>query len=681
MTGVEVEHAAVDAALAGVLEQIGGQVRSGQAAMARAIAASLTARRHLLVQAGTGTGKSFAYLVPALLHSVQADQVVLVSTATLALQRQLMAKDIPAVLPAVSRALPREPVVALVKGRGNYLCLLRLDESGNSSTPDEPLFELTGRLERQAETVRRWARQTPTGDRDELPEPVDARVWRALSATGRECVGRQRCPVGNQCFAEAARDAAAEADLIVTNHSLLAIDLAGDAAALPPYEVAVLDEAHDLAARLTQASTEVLSEPGIAEASKLAGPMLTGEAVADLSAVGLRFGDAVRTATANSSEALLAELPEDLVRALAVLRDAAHAALTQLSQPGEESTLSRQQAALAAITEVHDRAGLLLGADASLVRWASADPPSLTCAPLTVADRIAGSLLPKATVIGTSATLQVGGTFTALAADWGLRGEGSQSRRPAEATTAEVGAQRSADDANQRGADGVQGSWSHLDVGSPFDYQRQAILYLPRDLPLPGREAISDALLARIGALVRAAGGRTLVLASAWRSVDAIADYLHDAAIPGVEVLVQQRGTPPGPLVSEFAERHEAVLVGTLSLWQGVDVPGPSCSLVILDKIPFPRPDEPVLAARAAAAAAQGRSGFGAVSLPHAGLLLAQGAGRLIRSSADRGVVAILDPRLTQRSYGGYLLKSLPPMWRTSETEVVLAALRRLALA
>jgi ATP-dependent DNA helicase DinG len=300
---------------------------------------------------------------------------------------------------------------------------------------------------------------------------------------------------------------------------------------------------------------------------------------------------------------------------------------------------------------------------------------------LTVADRIAGALLPKATVIATSATLQVGGTFTALAADWGLRGEGSPLNRPAVAATAEVGAQGPAAEANQSGADGAPGAWSHLDVGSPFDYQRQAILYLPRDLPLPGREATSDALLARIGALVRAAGGRTLVLASAWRAVDAIADYLDDAAIPGVEVLVQQRGSPPSQLVSAFAQRHEAVLVGTLSLWQGVDVPGPSCSMVILDKIPFPRPDDPVLAARAAAAAAQGRSGFGAVSLPHAGLLLAQGAGRLIRSSDDRGVVAILDPRLTQRSYGGYLLKSLPPMWRTSETEVVLGALRRLAIA
>lgn len=648
-------RSAADAAVAPQLVQealddlvglIHGQPREGQTAMALAVAQTMAGQRHLVVQAGTGTGKSYAYLVPALLHSVATDQTVLVSTATLALQRQLMAKDIPTVLSVVAPKLPRPPRVALLKGRGNYLCRLRMAESGAAATGPAALFELPGRLERQAEVLRGWAQETSTGDRDDLPEPVDGRVWRSMSATGRECVGRQRCPVGADCFAEAARDAAASADVVLTNHTLLSIDLAGGSAALPEYEIAIIDEAHDMASRMTAASTEVLAEAATGEALRLCGGMLSSEVSQLLDAAGDDLAGALRDL---EGQRRLRELPQQLVRALAQVRDASHAAITELgaAATSDAPDLARRQAATAAVTELHDRAGLMLGGDERLVRWVGSDPMSISCAPLSVADRIGGCLLPRATVVATSATLQIGGSFAALAADWGF---------------------------SPVGAD-----WQHLDVGSPFDYARQGILYVPRDLPAPGREDGSAALLARIGALVRAAGGRALVLSSSWRGVDAIAEYLADADIPGVDLLVQERGSPPGPLIAAFAEQHGAVLVGTLSLWQGVDVPGPSCSLVVMDKIPFPRPDDPVLAARSEAAQARGLSGFGTVSLPHAGLLLAQGAGRLIRRADDRGVVAVLDPRLQQRSYGSYLLRSMPPMWRTADLEVVVAALRRLA--
>lgn len=631
--------------LSNVVVAVGGQARPGQSDMADAVMHAMTDGGHLVVQAGTGTGKSFAYLVPALLHSVTADQRVLVSTATLALQRQLLAKDIPTVLDAIGPALPRQPRVVLLKGRGNYLCRLRLQESGGAGSGAEPLFELPGRLEQQAESLRRWADETTTGDRDDLPVQVDARVWRSMSATGRECVGRQRCPVGAECFAEAARESAGEADVIITNHTLLAIDIAGDAAALPVFDVAVIDEAHEFAARMTQAATGDVSPNAIADAVRFGSAMFSEEVRAGL----IDAGDAFAAALGDVGEQRLPELPERLVRALALLRDAAHAALTELGEPEESQDLARRQAAAAALTELHDRAGALLAGGDGVVRWSTADPATLNFAPLSVADRIGGGLLQQATVVATSATLQVGGSFTAMAMDWGLPTD--------------------------------RGGWRQLDVGSPFDYPRQGIMYVPQDLPPPGREGHGDVVLARIGALVRAAGGRALVLSSSWRGVDTIAEYLRDAAIPGVELLVQERGTPPAALIAAFAAEPQTVLVGTLSLWQGVDVPGPSCSLVIIDKIPFPRPDDPVLAARSESAEARGVSGFAAVSLPHAGLLLAQGAGRLIRSDTDRGVVAVLDSRLATRRYGSYLMRSMPAMWQTSDLQVVVPALQRLVAA
>lgn len=629
--------------LAEVVASVGGQTRPGQSQMTTAVAQAMREREHLVVQAGTGTGKSFAYLVPALLHSVVSDQRVLVSTATLALQRQLLANDIPSVLGAIGGMLPRRPNVVLLKGRGNYLCRLRLQEAGGADPAGPALFELTGRLEQQAELLRSWAADTATGDRDDLPVQVDNRVWRAMSVTGRECVGRQRCPVSAECFAEAARESAGEADVIVTNHTMLAIDIVGDAAALPEYEVAVIDEAHELAARMTQAAAGDVSPGAIADAVRLSNGLLSPDVVAMLT----KAGDAFAAAVGDVGEQRLAELPQRLVRALALLRDAAHAALSDVGEPEQGEDLARRQAVAAGLTELHDRAGLLLAGGDGVVRWATADPAGLSCAPLSVADRIAGGLLHRATVVATSATLQIGGSFTTMAVDWGLPTAGD--------------------------------GWRQLDVGSPFDYRRQSIMYVPRDLPPPGREGIGDVVLARIGSLIRAAGGRTLLLSASWRGVDSIAAYLSDAAIPGVELLVQERGTPPAALIAAFAAQPQTVLIGTLSLWQGVDVPGPSCSLVIIDKIPFPHPDDPVLAARAEAAEAQGGSGFAAVALPHAGLLLAQGAGRLIRSDKDKGVVAVLDSRLATRRYGSYLMRSMPPMWTTAELPVVAAALQRLA--
>lgn len=652
-------------ALHEVVGAIGGQPRSGQERMAAAVADAMQRQRHLVVQAGTGTGKSFGYLVPAVLRAAEHDERVLISTATLALQRQLISTDIPTVLGALEDRLSRRLSVAVIKGRGNYLCRLRLSESAADEPDPAGLFEIPGRLTAQGTAVRQWAERTETGDRDDLPEPVDGRVWRALSVSGRECIGRAKCPVGEQCFAESAREAAAAADVVVANHTLLAIDLATESEVLPEYDAAVIDEAHELTDRLTQASTEVLTMSGLAEAGRRATGLLSADASQRWQEAAEAFGDAMHRTLASQSgpDTRIQQTPEELVRALARLRDAAHEGLTQLAGLSGEDSVSRQQAAVAALTEAHDRAGLLLREDDGLVRWGSEEPLGMAAAPLRVGHLLRDGLLTEGVVVATSATLRIGGSFTELASAWGLAGP------PADL------------DADEQAAAPASASWASTDVGSPFDYPRQAMLYVPRDLPAPGRAPMSDLALSRIAALIRAAGGRTLVLASSWRAVDTISEHLRDAAIPDVPLLVQERGSPAGPLVANFAAEERSVLVGTRSLWQGVDVPGPSCRCVIIDKIPFPRPDDPLLAARSDAAAAAGSSGFAAVSLPHAGLLLAQGAGRLIRRDDDRGVVAILDPRLLQRGYGRYLLDSLPAMWRTSDTDVVLAGLKRLSAA
>lgn len=659
------------AVLDDVVVSIGGTPRSGQQTMASSVAQALSRREHLLVQAGTGTGKSLGYLVPALLDAAAGRRTV-ISTATLALQRQLLAKDIPIVLdragPVVEPLLGRPVRAALVKGRGNYLCRLRLAE-GSSSDADG-LFELPGRLEQQAASVRRWADGTSTGDRDDLPDPVDPRVWRALSVSGRECVGRSRCPYGADCFSEAARDAAASADLVVTNHTLLSIHTSGDAPVLPEFDNVVVDEGHELAARATAAATGTLTAALVRDALRGATGLVDQVLVDRVRDAAQAFEDAVATASAEVAgrpDRRLPQAPAVLVRALALVRDATYGAMAGLAGGRQEpDAMSRAQRMVAALTEVHDLAGTLMVDDPAMVRWVEADGAGLSVAPMSAGALLARTLFSRAVVVATSATLTVAGSFSATAADLGLRGPG-----------------RAVDDGEPAPADPPEDEpsparWARQDVGSPFDYPKQAILYVPRDLPPPGRDGASAPVLARIGSLVRAAGGRTLVLAASWRGVEAIAEYLVDAAVPGVRVLAQTRGAAVGPLVGAFAADESSVLVGTLSLWQGVDVPGAACTCVILDKIPFPRPDDPVLAARSEAAAARGVSGFAAVSMPHAALLMAQGAGRLIRSAQDRGVVAVLDPRLRTKSYGSALMGSMPPMWRTEDLAVVVGALERL---
>lgn len=666
--------------LATAVDALGGAARKGQQTMAAAVAHSIDTKEHLAVQAGTGTGKSLAYLVPSLRHAVQTGRTVVVSTATIALQRQLVDRDLPRLAAALEQPLGRRARFAILKGRNNYLCLNKI----NSAVPDEPadaeLFDAfaVSRLGREVQRLNDWASDTESGDRDEVAPGVTDRAWRQVSVSSRECLGKSRCPFGTDCFAERARSESGQADVVVTNHALLAIDAISGIQVLPEHDVVVIDEAHELVDRVTGVATAELSTAAITAAAKRCAKLVDEQEVDRLEGAADAWHDLLEDLPPGRWDAL----PDGVSPVLALIRDAAWNLRTALAPPGAsapqgdpESAAARNQA-VAAVEEVHDTAVRALTAfeepDPAVRRdvlWLSADEVrgvarrSLHMAPLSVGGLLRSRLFGTATVVLTSATLQVGGSFDGLAVTWGLP---PQSANRVDAALAN-GAETPSDNAAVR--------WNSLDVGSPFDHAKSGILYVAKHLPPPGRDGMAPAALDEIERLIRAAGGRTLGLFSSMR-----------AAKAATEVLRQRLDTPllcqgddaTGALVRRFAEDAETSLFGTLSLWQGVDVPGPSLSLVILDRIPFPRPDDPLLVARQRAVESRGGNGFMAIAANHAALLLAQGTGRLLRSTDDRGVVAVLDPRLVTARYGAYLRASLPPYWETFGPEVVAKALQRL---
>ncbi|MFR9751753.1 ATP-dependent DNA helicase [Nocardia sp. 004] len=669
--------------LAIAVQALGGTERTGQVAMAAAVDHAIDTKEHLAVQAGTGTGKSLAYLVPSLRHAVRTGRTVVVSTATIALQRQLVDRDLPRLADALRAPLERAPQFAILKGRNNYLCLNKI----NSAIPDEPaeaeLFDAfaISRLGREVQRLNEWASDTETGDRDELAPGVSDRAWRQVSVSSRECLGKSRCPFGQDCFAERARAEAAQADVVVTNHALLAIDAISDIQILPEHDVVIIDEAHELVDRVTGVATAELAPAAISAAAKRCAKLIDEREIDRLDSA----AEAWHTALEELPAARWDVLPDGIAPVLALIRDTAWNARTALapkagtSASGDPEESIARTLALAAIDEVHDSAVRALTAfdepDPAARRdviWLAADDirgvvrRTVRMAPLSVGGLLRSRLFGTATVVLTSATLQIGGSFDGLATTWGLPAQSGARIDPATANGAEAPAD----------ADTIR--WNSLDVGSPFDHAKSGILYVAKHLPAPGRDGLAPSCLNEIERLITAAGGRTLGLFSSMRAARAAADALRDRLPTPV---LCQGDDATGALVRAFADDPETSLFGTLSLWQGVDVPGPSLSLVILDRIPFPRPDDPLLAARQRAVEARGGNGFMTVAANHAALLLAQGTGRLLRSVDDRGVVAILDSRLANARYGGYLRASLPPYWTTTDPEVVVEALRRLTAA
>jgi ATP-dependent DNA helicase DinG len=628
------------ATVAGALDRVtaalaGGEVRTGQREMAQAVARAVATGRHLIVQAGTGTGKSLAYLVPLALSG----RTVVVATATKALQDQLATKD----LPFLRQHLDRPFSFAVLKGRANYLCRQRLHEA---TTSDEQLgLDLGGdrdearrRRARDLVELTVWAAETETGDRAELPREPSAAAWAAVSVGPRECPGAAKCPHGHDCFAERARAEAAKADVIVVNLHLYGLDLAAGGGILPEHDVVVIDEAHQLEDTI---SATAGVELGAGRFGSLAAAV--GAIVADPDLL---------AALDRSAAAIDAELGEHLGRrlrrgvepelatALTTALQRIEAAVTALraiaaDAPGDAG--ARRERALRAATALAGDIQVVLELGDDRVAWVEGTPdrPLLKVAPLDVAPVLDAGLWNRRTAVLTSATIP-----PHLAERLGL----------------------AADDHDE------------LDVRSPFDHATQALLYCAAHLPNPRTAEFDEAAHREMEALMVAAGGRTLALFTSFRAMDLAADALRPR-LPWT--VLTQRDLPKAALLRTFTEDETSCLFATMSFWQGVDVPGPALSLVVIDRLPFPRPDEPLLQARRELARAEA---FRVVDLPRAATLLAQGVGRLMRRADDTGVVAVLDPRLaTSARYRWDIIRALPPMNRTkdrAEAERRLRAIR-----
>ncbi len=623
----------------------GGRHRGGQAEMVEAIAVAIDEGGHLLCEAGPGTGKSFGYLIPALCSGKR----VVVSTATKSLQDQLSTRDLP-FLAGVLAELGIRFTWATVKGRKNYLCRSRLVErlEAEGDTSQQGLFD----PEVLPETIRllaEWADLNSTGDRDDLPAYVPDEVWSEVSVAGIECPGRDGCPQGDGCFAMAALDNAQEADVIVVNHHLYGADLMMGGSVLPEHDLVVFDEAHRLEdtmastfgidmteGRFWQFQRSAASYLGGASAKPLLNQLTQRVREVDGALKGAPFGRVVEP-SATPLGAALSAVSAAAGNVLRAIRD---------TKPSTAGSLGARARILRLGGHLASDITMSLSPPDGHVAWVEGEGgrTSFRVAPIEVGPLLAEHLLSMKPVVLTSATLSVGGSVRPVAVRLGF----------AEDLEPPLG-------------------YQSLRVGSPFDYDEQARIYVAARLPEPRSPDYQVAALDETQRLVEASGGRALVLTTSYRMLEALAGRLKETT--PFTVLVQG-GLPKRRLVEQFENDETSVLVATMGFWEGLDVPGRSLELVVIDKLPFPRPDDPLWAARRQAAEQAGFSAFHAVDLPRASILLAQGAGRLIRTTEDRGLVALLDSRLMKRRYGRHILRSLPPMPRTTSPGAALAFLR-----
>ncbi len=617
--------------------------------MAAAVAEAIDVGHHLLVQAGTGTGKTLAYLVPAVLSG----RKTVVATATRALQEQLVGRD----LPLLASSLAEPFSFAMLKGRSNYLCRAALaDAVGIADRPD-----LLGEaIDRDlVAAVATWSVDTPTGDRAHLPVAVGDTEWAQLSVGPGECPGAHRCPHGPTCFAEDARRAAAESDVIIVNTHLYGLHIASGGAVLPDHEVVVFDEAHALAEVAADTLGLAMGPGRLANLARGVRAVFTRDHPCALGLDGAAtrleavleplVGDRVEPTSGDLASVLLG-CAEDASRALAAGRE--------LDAAGD--AIARKERLVQLATGVVGDLRLLGELGGGQVAWVerASAKPVLRVAPVDVGEELPARLFAHVTAVLTSATLAVGDSFEPAATRLGL--DRSHAAGP-----------------NAAG-DRTGPSWRGVDVGSPFDHERQALLYCAAHLPDPRAPGYEEAMLVELTELVTAAGGRTLGLFTSKRAMAVAAAHLQGHL--DVEVLVQDQ--LPRPLLQRrFLERETSVLVATMGFWQGFDAPGATCSLVAIDRLPFTRPDDPLADARREAATRAKRNAFAAVDLPDAATLLAQGAGRLIRTADDHGVVAVLDRRLATASYRWTLVRSLPPMRRTKDPAEARRVLTELAAA
>ena len=591
--------------------------------MAESVASALESRRHLVVQAGTGTGKTLAYLVPLLASKKRA----VIATVTKALQDQLATKDLPHACIALAAHLKRKPTWAVLKGRSNYLCLQRLDEQR-----DQPSLDFSTRDSRTIDELHHWSIETDDGDLDRYPLVLPANVRRSITVTTDECPGATRCPRGTECFAEKARKRAADAEIVVVNTHLYGLHLMSDGQILPEHDVVVIDEAHQLEDVISDVASASLSPRRIQNLSATVGAVIADEG---LRKQFMRSADELAAELISFLDQRIAiESEQGLSAVLGSTRSAAADALAALGAIergktiADEPTRQRLLRATVETTRFIDTIDRFLMGGQGVVLFAEGTPerPTLTLSPLQIDHLLRVTLWSQHTAILTSATI------------------------PRNLT-------------NRIGLSDSETTM--LDVGSPFNYEEQGMLYCPVGIADPRNDRRDAAVADELERLIEAAGGRTLALFTTVRAMRLHANTIA-TRLP-FRVLVQD-DMPRAALIDSFEREESSCLFATSSFFQGIDIPGRTLSLVVVDKIPFPRPDDPLLEARRETL---GKSAFGEIDLPRAATMLAQAAGRLIRNSHDRGVVAVLDPRLANKPYGRELLATMPPFRRSKHfTEV-----------
>lgn len=596
-----------------------GEDRPGQRNMVRAVAAAFEKKRHLLAEAGTGTGKSLAYLIP----SIASGEQTIVATATKALQAQITEKD----LPRAEAAFDSKVTWELVKGRSNYVCLAKLDDLGDI-------------LEPELEAISEWSVNTGKGDISELETSPPQRVLSMVTSRSEECPGASVCSFGDECFAEAARRRAKGATVVVANHHLLLADLrmrSWGASILPEAPQVVIDEAHRLEdAAITVFGAEITAGR-FRYASRLARGLLADSQTPDeIEDFARRAFDAL---PGGRAQPVGGELRDDVSRLMGPLVESLSKLRREMEViPSEGPAREKRIRLQRTVAALQDDLSHLLAPQANEVTWLEGSPagPRLALAPLDVGPDLANGLFDQATVVLTSATLASTGGFDRIARTLGV--------------TASESAHET------------------LDVESPFDFQANALLYCAAQMPDPRSPEFPPAAREEISRLIEAAGGGAFCLFTSWRAME---DAYDSYDLP--YTVLRQGDASPERLVDQFVEESPAVLYGTQTFWQGVDVPGSALRLVIIDKIPFQPPDEPLVKARSKKIDDEGRDSFREESLPRASLLLKQGVGRLIRTATDRGVVAVLDKRLAATAYGRSIVACLPPMRRTKEFDEVAA--------
>ncbi len=596
--------------------------RQGQDEMAVLVGRALRKNRHLIVQAGTGTGKTLGYLVPAIVSGRR----IVVSTVTKALQDQLSQNDLPLLAKALNPTLDHELTWTVLKGRSNYLCRQRIAELAERAQSRLELDDLSVRTKSEIRKLCEWAQSTETGDEGELDWQPQRNAWSMVSVTSEECPGASRCPFGESCFSERARNQSQTSDIVIVNGWLYALDIVTEGTIIGEHDVIIFDEAHELEDVVTDSAGLALSPSRITAIGSAMRSIVRDDSMsAGFAKSAARLRDVISPFL---NKRVKLPLDDESRETLVEVRGRANEALDSLRAitTNDESAKQRKLRAQSLCTRFIEDLDLALTNRNGYVAYISgtADRCSLEMRPLNVGAALHDSVWSQRTAILTSATIP-----NNLPERLGLTPE----------------------------------SFDACHVASPFDYENNSLLYCASHLPDPAQGVRDKAVHKEIELLINAAGGRTLALFTSYARLNAAYTELEEKL--DFKIL-KQDDFPKMELLRKFAESDATCLFATQSFFQGVDVPGQTLSLVIIDRLPFPVPTDPLMSARRDA---YGKSAFTAIDIPIAATKLAQAAGRLIRTQTDKGVVAVLDPRLVTKGYGKSIIEMLPPMEFTNNQE------------